>query len=509
MKPISQSPILRAVGRVLTRSGIIAAQDPEAVRETMRLRKVVEELEAAIESVQPSQIIMPNVISRDMNTMFLKRMRDEAFKAYNQNPIAKRALKLRRALVAQQGFMIESDCGNDIVQEFLDEHWEINWARHQQERIDALSTFGEWSYLIPESNAVNGHFEMGLIDPDLVDKITPAKLNAERRGTLHLTEPLKLHRASGEVERIKELNVVYFDWLTKKYRGDVLYLGVNTITSMMRGVSDLLPVLDWLEGFDQITWVELERLRNMRSFLWHRVIHGAEKEAIDAARRQWQKNPPKPGTCWVSNESEELKALSPSLNTAESKTYLDFLFGIIWGGLELPQHYFYTAGSVNRASAEEMSDPVYAGIRDRKHEISEFMCAGAQIAVDRAAKTPGTRISTVPKDELGIQVACRDPERSAYDVIGTQLQAFAQAVVIGEQSEYISDVQAGKMYRAAAAAMGLGDIPSPEEESDNLACAQQYVDNALGDKRDELSKILPLSLNGESRWALKPGGKVA
>lgn len=496
----SRSPILRGLGGILKRWGAVS---PDIVERT----KVIVE-EEVIREVGGDPLAWGYVADgrvgsrrrRDLAPGWHRRARDEGHRLWMQHPLGKKAVRLKRSFVCQEGFKLEADGGNEIVQEHLDEHWDINWEGKLHTRVESLAVYGEWAFVVPPPNTVNGHYELGMLDLDNIEDVYFDPLNAEKLGKLVLSSPVMMHHGK-QARKVDAFDCINYDWLSKRYAGEVLYLGVNRLNQMTRGLSDLAVVFDWLDAFDQLCWTEMERVKALRAFLYDVYMEGATDDAVLAKQKQFEKNPPKPGSFFCHNEKVSLKAESPNLNTHDTIAFLDFVQGLSCGVLDMPQHFYYTAGDVNRASAEEMTDPVYAGVRDRKREVSGFMAIDANMSIQVARSIPGHPLQRVPLEECKAQVTSRDPEKSAYDLIGDHLEKFSRALIAGQSQDWISNEQAGKMYRDAAAARGLGEIPAPHEESDNMAQAQQEVANALELHRPELEKVHPFSPNKRADWA--------
>lgn len=523
MRPIRQSPILKALGifqKEDSQAKALAealAQAEERHRETAARMELLEEVNDRLmgdrlaESAKTGWAFISggNRRSHDRGAGWVNRHQMEAHRLIQAHPLADRAMDIRSSFICQQGFKLESDCDDPTVQAFLDRHWRINWEKNYKKRSKSLCAYGELAYYIPPANIWNGHYELSSIGRDLIDSIQPAPANAERAGSLRLNEELTISDPfSGTKFRRDEFEIVHYNWLTNRYEGEVLYLGVNTLDTQLRGLSDLGPVMDWLDGFDTLTWQELERVKALRAFVWWLKKQGATPSQIAAETKKWASRPFRSGMTFVSDEKVELSAVSPDLNTGEALTFLEFLFKVIWGGLRLPEHWYYTAGDVNRASAGEMGDPVYASIRDRKGEFADLLVMDAQIAVERASQVPGHKLFNLAQKHpecLGVKITSRDPEQNAFDVIGTALKTFGEAMLLGETSGWISKQQAGKQFREAASQRGLGEIPAPEDENLSPEAMHNQALEQLDRRRPDLQKIYPLVPTGATMQVRKDG----
>jgi hypothetical protein len=510
-QPIAKSPILRRLGGYLRSIGAV---EP-IVKTVAGEDEVVYLREGEHHHGSRPGIMQMGRTSRDQAGGFHKRLRAEAHRLAISHPVARKALRLRRSFVCQEGFKVEAESGNELVQAHLDKHWAINWERTLPKRVESLGTYGELLLFAPEPNKIDGHYELCSLDRESIEEILPCPYNHERPGHIRLQNPLRVTMEGDEKPRnIANLAVFSYNWQTSEFEGDTIYLGVNTLDTMLRGMSDLAPVVDWLDKFDSIAWTEAERIQFMKAFLWDVTLKGADvgPEAVRKRQAELHRNPPRPGTVNVHNESEVWEPMAPSLNTAESLDFLKFLFGIIWGGLDLPEHWYYSAASVNKASGEEMRDPAFAAIRDRKEDVAELLAMDGQIAVNRARAIPGHPLNLLSKqpgitdDTFAVRVTSRDPERSAYELVGASLQSLIGTLVVAVDEGYMSKAEAGKQFRQAAAALGLGDIPAPEEELDSIEQAAGDIETARQEKREDLEKQFPLAPGKNPDWAIKPVG---
>ncbi len=512
-KPISASPVLRFFGNALKTVGAVS---PE-----IRERIVAGEDEVIYRESEPHHhhrtgIMQSGRTSRDMASGFHRRLRQEAHRLAVSHPVARKAMRLRRSFVCQEGFRVEAVSGNPLVQAHLDKHWEINWERSLNKRVESLGTYGELLFYAPPPNPYDGHYELCGLDRESIDEVLPCPYNHERPGHIRLNNPLQVRLAGEEKLRtLNTLDIYAYDWQTDSFEGNCFYLGVNCLDTMLRGVSDLTPVVDWLDKFDSITWTEAERIGFMKAFLWDVTLKGTDVtgEAVKKRQNELRKSPPRPGTINVHNESEVWQPMAPSLNTAESLEFLKFLFGIVWGGLDLPEHWYYSAASVNKASGEEMRDPAFAAIRDRKEDVAELLAMDGQIAIDRAKAIPGhplyvlARTEGITADTFEVRVTSRDPERNAYELLGTALQSLVGALVVATQEGYLSQAEAGKQFRQAAAVLGMGEIPAPEEELDSIEQAAGDIEAARQEQKPTLEGVYPHAPGGKANWSVRARGR--
>lgn len=432
---------------------------------------------------------------RDLSVVAHDRMLKMATWLMASNPIAKRGIQNTTAFVTSEGYKIRATSKDSnsqaIVQRELDKHWKLcAWEDELTQRVTSLGVEGEWAFWAP--SRANGHFELCKILPEQVDVIVRDGINAERLKTLHLVQPMRFRWDDGPWERRDAFSLVHEDLWTDQLCGEVLYLGINRLGGQTRGWSDLLPVVDWLDQLDKTLFTEAERVAFQRAFAWDVTLKGADEAKIEARKQKIQEaGPPKPGSVNVHNDSEIWDCKSPDLKLQDSVAFIQFLMMLCFGGLNMPEHFYASGGDVNKATAAEMGTPIWAHIRDRKREIKRFMRQAARLCLQRVHAVGG-RLSQVPIEHCTFEVVSRDPDRTAYDLIGAMLKSVGEAQAFAAERNWITQEEAARSYREAASGLGLGDF-LPHAIPKSLADARTQGDQALEHRRPQLSLVKPIA----------------
>lgn len=161
----------------------------------------------------------------------------------------------------------------------------------------------------------------------------------------------------------------------------------------------------------------------------------------------------------------------------------------------VPNHLFITRRNgkvaVSHNTAAEMGTPIWAHIRDRKREIKRFMRQAARLCLQRVHAVGG-RLSQVPLEHCTFEVVSRDPDRTAYDLIGAMLKSVGEAQAFAAERNWITQEEAARSYREAASGLGLGDF-LPHAIPKSLADARTQGDQALEHRRPQLSLVKPIA----------------
>lgn len=404
------------------------------------------------------------------------------------HPVARRAIQLRRDLVVGNGIELRALDSPAIsqVQEILDDYWLTNWEGKLVPRVESLSVFGELILHCPPHNPYSGGYECGIVLPEQVESISLSPSNAEKTVSIQLKEPIEIAHPDGTVIRKRNLSVISRSG--NKVSGDTLYMGINRLCGATRGLSDLLPVIDWLDQLDQVFYTEVERLQLSRGLVYVCTLRNATPRRIQEVRDFYRTNPIHPGSVLITSEDEQWELRSPNLMLGDSKEFLRWLLLFCWGALGLPEHWYAEANTVNKASSENMETPVFAWVRVRREELLNLISLGVehrlQCAMQCGALPEGLEFSSL------YEIKSLDPDRTAYDVIGTMLKAIGDALTQATMEGWITSTDAGNAFRTVARSVGLGDFSDSESTDESgLAQAREKAESELQWKRPALESI--------------------
>ena len=121
--------------------------------------------------------------------------------------------------------------------------------------------------------------------------------------------------------------------------GDCFFFAVNRLSNMTRGKSDLLTLFDWLDGYEQFLFENLDRITNhLMTFIWDVKFQGLTEEQIE--KKMAAMRPPRRGSIRGHNENVEWNAVAPDLKSYETGEALqNFKRHIIGTGARLPASY--------------------------------------------------------------------------------------------------------------------------------------------------------------------------
>lgn len=296
--------------------------------------------------------------NRDLSPLTQKRQQALAAYLWGANPLGNRLIELPVAYLLAEG--VELTVEDEEAKDWLKAFWKDpinNMDIKLPKKVRELALYGEqcWPVFV---NSLNGHVRLGYLDPALIAKVVPDPDNKE--------QPIGIIANMDKKGRQRRYRIIIngpenvFSRRTQEIRqsftdGDCFYFCVNDLSNATRGHSDLLPVMDWLDAYDEALYGELDRWDHLRSFIWDVTLKGATQDEVD--RRTAQIVVPSAGGIRVHNEAEEWKTETPDLQAANGGEFARLFRNHILGGLTVPEHWYGGGGDVNRSTSESMDEP--------------------------------------------------------------------------------------------------------------------------------------------------------
>jgi len=401
---------------------------------------------------------------RDLMPVEQTRMQELAAYVWEANPLANRLVELPVAFLIGEGVRLEADA--EEAQAWLDAFWndpinalDLRLADHMRE----LAIFGEqcWPVL---GNSISGTVRLGKVDPSwitavIVDPENPAvPIGVETRDPIQVGQ-LRRRRvvyAGADTDLFSEAAQII---RAEMQDGDCFYWRINTLSSGLRGRSDLLPALDHVDAHEQLLFGEVERAAAIRSINWDVTLTGATQEQVDERARTIR--PPEPLSVRVHNEAEKWELLTPQLNSADAAEATRLVRNHVLGGATIPEFWMADGGNVNLATASSMGEPTYKVFLRRQR-------LWRAILEDVGAYVIRQRLAAIGLPQLASEASYKPravfPELTAKD-IGKFAAVFQQVVagaVQAVQMAALSEESAVRLVVLAAAALGL-EVDAKEE----------------------------------------------
>ncbi|MCK5558034.1 MAG: hypothetical protein KAJ01_06630 [Candidatus Hydrogenedentes bacterium] len=171
-----------------------------------------------------------------------------------------------------------------------------------------------------------------------------------------------------------------------EYDGECFLFQVNKISTGVRGRPDLLPLIDWLDRYDQLFFDGAEHAALLNTFVWDlEVEDGSElaPELEQNLRFQASKiQNAAPNSVYAHNQKTKLLAVNPKLQSGDLGEMVRALRVFISGGERIPEHWIAEGGYTNRATAKEMGQPTFRMLTRRQAFVKRMLTEICQYQVE-------------------------------------------------------------------------------------------------------------------------------
>lgn len=403
--------------------------------------------------------------TRDLTPLSHDRQLEVAWYLFEGNPLARRLVTLMTDLIIGEGVQVEVLADDARIQGAVDKFWGRNQlGQRLREFYMANSLNGE--LILPVAvNPISGGPVLGYLDSVQVKQIVPNQAN------VLVLEKMVL-KPLGGIGNGETLDIIREDPTTGRLVGNVFYHRINALPNSLRGRSDLMPLADWLDLYDQFMFAEVERLNLISSFAWDYTIEGAtdDKTIQDKIKKLPRL---KPGAVFGHNEKEKLEPRTPDLKAQDRSEVAHMLRVHIAGSMGFPVSYLGDIDS-NRSTIEGQNDVMMKTPAARQKEFAGLLDLMVRFAIEQqSGKNPILFQNAKPTYKITM------PEIQAKDIarVGTVLSSVMTAMDTGIQNETVSKKLAIRVIAGLVQQLGIDadprqiteEIEGEAEERDQLA----------------------------------------
>jgi hypothetical protein len=394
--------------------------------------RMVEAAGATVDSDDHQWRRLTGDLERDLLPVTQQRMQKLALHLWERNGLANRLIELPVAYMVGKGCRIT--CADQEAQQLIDRHWKdgLNcWDLKLTKRARELALFGEQCWIA--FRAASGFVRFGYLDPALIDRVILDPDNVEQPiGIQTIADAAGRQRRYRVIVNVPEaaFGPAAQDERQKMTDGECLFFRVNDLAAGGRGRSDLLPLMDWLDAYDEFLYGELDRADHLRNYVWDVTIKGATAEEV--ATRAKQIAAPAPNSVRVHNDSEEWQAVSPNLASYEAAAGARLFRNHILGSRSLPPTWFADGEDANRANSQSMAESTERVLETRQAYLG-YMLVETMRYVLRSAWGVLERDPSAEQREVLDSVRVEWPALTARDTT-RYASAFQQAVAAGAQA---------------------------------------------------------------------------
>lgn len=363
---------------------------------------------------------------------------------YRTNPLAFRLVQLQVEHVLGEGMRLRS---SDLrIQSELDLWWghPLNQLEVRQfDFMTGLSMDGEL-FVTRHVNPFDLTSYVRLVPAALVDRIetNPDDLLDELR--FHQTAQMMTPDTLMQLPSITQVEGRW--WLA----GEMRHFAINRPAGVVRGMSDLAPVLPWLRRYrDWLT--DRVRLNKYRTaFVWQVTLKGADRRAV-IQRQSELAVPPAPGSVIVSNENEVWTAVKPEIGASDVTLDGHAIRLMIAAGSGIPLFWLAEAEHTARGTAGDMAEPTYRHYRSRQLYFGYMM---RMLAVDALA----VRGVSCGVDDITAEFP--ELDTSASLSIAQSMAQLTDSLQVAVASGWVTKEDAARVYQHY-----LGEVTSmPDAE---------------------------------------------
>lgn len=369
--------------------------------------------------------------------------------SYRKNVRAFRAIELVTAFAWGDGPRFRAS--DDKVAALLQRHWIRNqWETKGPERVRELGIFGEQLYPVfpPDQKGVVRISSVSPLkivrvkrDPenaeDITQVVTSIGVSSPHTTVVHEPEEGKIFDVIGPNEE-------------GKLEGNAFFFAVNRLAGATRGLPDLLPSLDWLEGLDSFIFGLLERANITQNIVYDLEFAGLRPIELRKKVKEFVRALRKSGGVYAHNEKTKLNIKVPQLGSEDMETTVRILLRQIQAGTGLAGFFYGDQDDLTRASASELSVPVAKNIQARQNFIKAMLRQIFEYQI-QVAQEAG-KLEGVEDTSFEIQmprVYLRD-----LDTIGKALTSISASLVVAVESQWLTQEEARNLFRGTVEQLG-------------------------------------------------------
>ncbi len=421
------------------------------------------------------------------------------FQSWMRNPRAFRSVEMLKDFALGDGLRFSA--ADPKVKSVLDLHWKMNeWDQMLGDRVRTIGIFGEQLY-VPFVREGDGLVIIGSINPMHIYSILTNPHNQAELIRVFTTlryqdrvdDHAHQHRRNGDGKdhvadhgfpEGRSFPIIRLGpdgkltYVGDEKDPDVFFFAVNRIDGARRGMPDLLPSLDWLEGLDGFVFSMMERADLASNVVFDIMYKGFKdseiKKRIDQFNQQMRD-----GLTYGHNENVELTIKSPQLGGADAEIVNRIIIKQVQAGTGFAGLFFGDSDDLTRASASELSVPVAKMIQSRQQFIKHMMTRIFQFQIERSVAAGALKGVTDFSFEITMpKVFLRD-----LTTVTKSILDLSEALGVGVDKGWIDNDQAGAMFKVSLEQ--LGKISEAQPEAQPQESSSQSEDHDLSAARKE------------------------
>lgn len=401
---------------------------------------------------------------RDLTPVHQDTMIELAYYLYDTSGIVKRFLRDTKNFILGEGVMI--DIGNDpdgSAKKVVENFWRDPMNQMDlrlEKRVEFLGLLGEqcWPVMV---NQRNGQVWISYADPINIEDVLTVPDFPE------MPAAVKMKGIAGRTGKTLSVIRPELDIRKSTYgrmTGECFFWPINNPPNGPRGRSDLIHLFDFINGFEEGIFDELDRMKLIKSFIWDVLVEGADDQAI---QEFLQNNPaPKAGSIRAHNERVKWDAVAPNMQMQDNKSFFDMMKTYLSGCMCRPDSWFGSGGKTYQTEADLMGEPTFKDLGSRQRYVKYIMEYVVRFVLDQAVIYGGLR----EDPDTPYIISANMPAMTVKDTskVSDGIGKLAVALVSAEVQGWITKETAAKLFANVVGQLGM-EIDSAVELAQTTA----------------------------------------
>ena len=387
-------------------------------------------------------------------------LQERAYFLHKQSGLVRRFISDTKNFILGEGvtYSVEND-DDGAAKQIIDDFWYNSMNQMNirlEKRIEALCLLGEQCWPV-NVNKHTGRVFISYIDPvNISDVLTIRDFPEVAAG-------VKLVGRSGRTGSTMPVIREDLNFHSSEYGrlvGECFFFSVNNLPNEPRGISDLSHLFDFIDGFEEGLFDELDRLKELKKYIWDITINGANNDqCMDYAKNHAN---PSAGSMRVHNENIKWDVVAPDLKIQDNQNFYNLMKTYISACMNRPDSWFGSGGKAYQTEADLMGEPTFKSLGSRQRYVKYMIEYVLKFVVDQAI------IHGTLKDN-NYEVKVDMPEVTTKDIKKTvdSLSVLGQSLSLVVEKSWLSEKTAARIYSSVASQIGV-DIDSDKELEEAL-----------------------------------------
>lgn len=325
---------------------------------------------------------------KNLDINYLKEIREEAWKAFLTNPLAKRQVRNITSYLVGRGLKVTSpsEDAQEIIDNFIDDpdnYWEL-FIREESNR---LQIDGEMVVLL-YVNTGDGTVKIRDIEPNEIVEVILSSEDYRKILALKRVYTKKVY--SDDFKTYHTVQIEDYiqpgepDPNNSNIIRDFLFVKMPTVATQFRGVPELASHLYWLKQYRQLLDARINLNKMRASYIWDVSVDGTDTDVSNV--RKANSKPPRPGTVKFHNAKVTWEPKSLNINAQDSESDIRAVKLMTVAGSGQPEYMVSgDASNANFASTQETTFSFLKCLEDYQDLFEYFIgsllgkvCAYAQ-----------------------------------------------------------------------------------------------------------------------------------